>query len=619
MESAAFVFYGNCRKLVMTIIEIFAIIKSGKEVQPVRKKISPEFKKKLLPVLAAMLMMVVVLTITLIGGIIKKYTPTKERADLSAYFNLEADNDVGIILQNQKLDVKALTIDGTIYIDSDTVNEYLNKRFYWDSNENILVYTTPSDVITAEVGSKDYSVSKNKNTENYVIVKVNGDKAYIALDFIQQYTNIAFEVQQSPNRVHITYQWGKVTNAKVSKKNAVRLKGGIKSPILTNVAKGDVVEVIEKGENWSKVRTQDAYVGYIQNKYLGSSYDEETSRAFDEPVYTSITKDHKINLVWHQVTNQAANDQLLTLLADTKGINTISPTWFSMADDDGNITSLADSAYVDHAHQMGLEVWGLVDNFNDNVSTYNVLSYTSKREKLINELIAAAIQYNLDGLNIDFEELKAEEGGPFIEFIRELSIKCRKNGLVLSIDNYVPTESSELYDRTEQGIVADYVIIMGYDEHYAGSESPGSVASLSFVKSGIENTLKQVPKEKVINAIPFYTRLWKETPKSEEQIASEKESTTYVPYTLESQAIGMKKLEALLAANGVTPAWDDTTSQYYAKYTIDTITYEVWLDEEKSIEEKMKLISDNDLAGVACWKLGLEKSDIWDVIIKYVN
>jgi len=347
--------------------------------------------------------------------------------------------------------------------------------------------------------------------------------------------------------------------------------------------------------------------------------EQTESKAFEEPVYTNISKDYEINLVWHQVTEKSANDKLLTLLADTKGVNTISPTWFSLSDNEGNISSLADTTYVQHAHQLGIEVWGLVDNFNDAVSTYEVLSYTSKREKLTNQLIAAAIEYDLDGINIDFEELKTEEGEHFIQFIRELSIKCRNNGIVLSIDNYVPSEFSALYNRKEQGIVADYVIIMGYDEHFATSEEPGSVASIGFVRSGIENTLLEVPKEKVINAIPFYTRLWIETPKSEEEIAAETESTEYIPYNLSSEVYSMANADKLMSANQITPVWDDTTGQYYANYQVDGITYEMWLEEETSIEEKMKLIDEYDLAGVACWKLGLEKQSIWDTIIKYVN
>jgi spore germination protein YaaH len=580
---------------------------------------SPEFRRKMISVLATLALFVIVTIIYIVSNIIEKYTPTEERADTTEYFAMTKEDEVALILQNEKTEDKGLIANNEVYLEYNTVKNYLNSRFYWDPNENVLLYTTPTDVVSAQVGSKDYYIGKTKNTETYDIVKVDGSNAYIAIDFIAKYTNIAYEQFNNPNRVHITYQWGNVKYAELRKDDSVRVKGGIKSPILTDVAKSSKVVVLEQGEEWSKVRSEDAYIGYVKNKNLVNITEQTEAKSFEEPVYTNIAKDYEINLVWHQVTEKSANDKLLTLLADTKGINTISPTWFSLSDNDGNISSLADATYVQHAHQLGIEVWALVDNFNDEVSTYEVLSYTSKRERLINQLIAAAIEYDLDGINIDFEELKTEEGEHFIEFIRELSIKCRNNGIVLSIDNYVPSEFSALYNRKEQGIVADYVIIMGYDEHYATSEEPGSVASIGFVRSGIENTLLEVPKEKVINAIPFYTRLWIETPKSEEQVASETESTEYIPYTLSSEVYSMANEEKLMSANQVTPVWDDTTGQYYANYQVDGIGYEMWLEEDKSIEEKMKLIDEFDLAGVACWKLGLEKQSIWDTIIKYVN
>lgn len=584
-----------------------------------RRRTSPELKKKIISVLATLVLLVIVLIIYIVGNIIEKYTPTDERADRTEYFGLSDEDEVALILQDTKAEEKGLIHQGEIYLDYATVKKYLNPRFYWDPNENVLLYTTPTDVITASVGSKDFYISKNKNSENYVIVKVDGDNAYIALDYIQKYTNIAYEKFEDPNRVHITYEWGSVTYAELKKDDSVRVKGGIKSPILTDVSKGSKVVLLEQGEEWSKVRSEDAFVGYIKNKNLINIKEEIQSKSFEEPVYNSIKKDYDINLTWHQVTERAANDGLLTLLANTKGINTISPTWFSLSDNEGNFTSLADSTYVEHAHQLGIEVWALIDNFNDNVSTYEVLSYTSKRERLINQLIAAAIEYDLDGINIDFEELKSEEGEHFIQFIRELSIKCRNNGIVLSIDNYVPTEYSALYNRKEQGIVADYVIVMGYDEHFATSEEAGSVASIGFVRSGIENTLLEVPKEKVINAIPFYTRLWIKTPKTEEEIASENESTEFIPYKLSSQIYSMANQDKLISVNGLELTWDEETGQYYSQYEKDGITYEIWFEEESSIEEKMKLVDEYELAGVASWKLGLEKKSIWDTIIKYVN
>lgn len=585
------------------------------------RSMSPQAAQKITSVVIAIILIIIVAVIYVVSNIVEKYTPTDERADLYEYFNMdkESNTEVAIILQNDKLEDKAMLADGEVYLEYEMVYSMLNKRFYWDANENVLLYTTPDDIITANAGSKDYYITKSKNTESYVIVKVNGDKAYIAVDYIQKFTNLEYEFFEAPNRIHITHQWGNINVADIKKSDCVRVKGGIKSNILTDVKKGASVEVIESGDEWSKVRTSDAFIGYIKNKYLVNSREETKTRSFSEPVYSNISKDYEINLVWHQVTSRDANSTLLTMLADTKGINTISPTWFSLADNEGNISSLAETSYVQHAHQLGIEVWALIDNFSDNVSTYEVLSYSSKRDRLINQLIAAAIEYDLDGINIDFEELTGETGRHFIEFIRELSIKCRKNGIVLSIDNYVPTASSELYDRKEQGIVADYVIIMGYDEHFAGSEQAGSVASIGFVEDGISNTLAQVPKEKVINGIPFYTRLWKKTPKTQEEISSENESTEFIPYKLSSEIYSMKNSLKLIETYSLETTWDEATAQNYAAYESDGIGYEIWFEDAASIEEKMKLIDKYEIAGVACWKLGLESKEIWDTIIKYVN
>ena len=557
-------------------------------------------RRKRLPVLAVAGIVIIILLVVLIGSLIKKYTPSKDRADLNEYFALEAENDVGIIVQNEKIEAKAKLIDGTIYLDYDTVKQYLNSRFYFDTKENVLLYTLPKDVVSAEVGKKEYNISKTVNSENYSIVKTDAQTAYIAIDFIQKYTNIDYSYFENPNRVVITNIWGNISVADAKKNTQVRYRGGIKSEILTDVVKGDKLILLEDEDDWQKVLTADGFIGYIKSNALSNIREEETSREFDEPEYTSIKKDYKVNMVWHQTFTAAANDTFLSSIANTKGVNTVSPTWFSLADNDGNIKSLANESYVNYAPQLGMEVWGMVSNLVEGVDTHEVLSYTSKREKLSNQLIASAINYNLDGINVDFEELSSETGEAYIQFIRELSVKCRNNGIILSIDNYVSAPYNLFYNRKEQSVFADYLIIMGYDEHYSGSEEAGSVASIGYVSEGIKAMLEEAPAEKVILGIPFYTRLWSESP-------------------LKCSSVGMDEASRILSVNGVTPEWDSNCGQYYAQYEKDGKTYKIWLEEATSIEEKLKLMKANNLAGVAAWKLGLENSSIWDTILKYVN
>lgn len=576
--------------------------------------------------LAFKMSILVLIVIGIVGGafLLKRYSPSKEKADLKKYYGIEQDNQVAVIIDNQILEAKAAMFDGKPYLEYSLVRDYLNDRFYWDSNENILLYTLPEGTIRADVGSNEYTLQKEKKSEDYTIIKTEGSTAYIVLDFVQKYTNIEFKTYEDPQRVMIISDWGKIRTATVKKDTQVRYRGGVKSPYLTEVSKKDKVTVIENEGDWKKVRTEDGYIGYIKKNCLKNEKEETISREFEEQVYTNISKDYTINMAWHVVTNQSANEKVLQTIADTKGLTTISPTWFTIADTDGNINSLASSQYVNYAHQSNIEVWALVRDFDGGIGSYEesyeVLSHTSKRENLVNQLIAEALQTGIDGINVDFEKISAECGEHYIQFIRELSVKCRQNGLVLSVDNYVPKTYNAHYHIEEQGKVADYVIIMGYDEHYSGSYESGSVASLNFVKEGIEATLNAVPKEKVINAVPFFTRLWKEVPKTEEELAEEA-GTEAAEYSVKvtSEALGMEAAEQAIADAGAQTTVDEATKQNYAQWEADGATYKIWLEDETALEEKLKLMKEYKLAGTAAWRLGFEKSSVWELILKYVN
>lgn len=576
--------------------------------------------------LAFKMSILVLIVIGIVGGafLLKRYSPSKEKADLKKYYGIEQDNQVAVIIDNQILEAKAAMFDGKPYLEYSLVRDYLNDRFYWDSNENILLYTLPEGTIRADVGSNEYTLQKEKKSEDYTIIKTEGSTAYIALDFVQKYTNIEFKTYEDPQRVMIISDWGKIRTATVKKDTQVRYRGGVKSPYLTEVSKKDKVTVIENEGDWKKVRTEDGYIGYIKKNCLKNEKEETISREFEEQVYTNISKDYTINMAWHVVTNQSANEKVLQTIADTKGLTTISPTWFTIADTDGNINSLASSQYVNYAHQSNIEVWALVRDFDGGIGSYEesyeVLSHTSKRENLVNQLIAEALQTGIDGINVDFEKISAECGEHYIQFIRELSVKCRQNGLVLSVDNYVPKTYNAHYHIEEQGKVADYVIIMGYDEHYSGSYESGSVASLNFVKEGIEATLNAVPKEKVINAVPFFTRLWKEVPKTEEELAEEA-GTEAAEYSVKvtSEALGMEAAEQAIADAGAQTTVDEATKQNYAQWEAEGATYKIWLEDETALEEKLKLMKEYKLAGTAAWRLGFEKSSVWELILKYVN
>ena len=569
-------------------------------------------KKLIIPFIA---LLVLAILITGIALLVKKYMPSSQEMSLDDYFKV-SKGEMQVILQDQIYDTKALYDNGEIYVDFGLVHDSLNSRFYWDAKENQLLYTTSTAVISAAVDSSDYYTNKSKSSMDYPIVKVSGDNAYVALDYVKQYTALDYKKYKNPDRVVITYRYNeKADFAKAKKKAKLRYRASIKSDILVNLNEGDEVSVLEQGSestsgdssaaSFDKVMSADGVVGYVRKKDIGKLYQSEYTTDFKEEQYSHILKDGKVNLVWHQVTTSAANDNVLNLLNATKGVNVVAPTWFTVSGNHGEITSLASDTYVARARSLGVEVWGVCNDFSNDSKIGKVLGSTTTRQKLEKNLIAEAIKYSLDGINIDFEHVRKANGDDFIQFIRELGIMCRNNGVVLSIDNYPPTSYSMYYNRKEQAAVADYVITMAYDEHYAGSEEAGPVSSLNYVKDSTVNTLKEVPAEQTIIALPFYSRLWKETTKDGK-------------VKLTSEAYGMRSAKENMTDAGAAFAWDDSTGTNYAEYTRDGVVYKMWLEDQKSLEEKMKTVSDSKTAGYAFWKLGLEDSSVWDMIIKYM-
>lgn len=544
-----------------------------------------------MPVLVVCLLIVLV---SLIGGAvygINKLIPTSKQMDLTEYYGQNADGEASLVAGTQKLDQKALISGDEVYIPLDVVNGYLNQRYYWDSANKKILYATPTS-LTEEAASDQPGGN----------VWLKESTVYLKLDYVKKYTDIDSYIYKDPARIAIQYKFSNVQTVTVKKDTVIRYRGGIKSKILTKTAKDTVLRLMNEGEDWDQVATDDGYIGYIQKKKVSAADTTDYKRSFKAEAYSYFTMDEPVNLAWHQVTSTDANNYFADTTQNMTGVNVISPTWFSVSDNDGNVSSLASGEYVMQAHEKGLKVWGLVDNFSENMSTTTVLSNTAARQNLENQLVTYALKAGLDGINVDFESLSEDVGIHFLQFLRELSIQCHENNLVLSVDNPVPEDFTSHYDRAEQGKVVDYVIIMGYDEHYVGSDA-GSVASLPWVEQGVKDTLAEVPAKRTILAIPFYTRLWKTTDGG----------------ALTSEAIGMDQAQQAISDNGAETYWDKTTSQNYGTYEGDGATYQIWLEDSKSIAEKVKLIPKYKLAGVAEWKLGFENSGIWSVITENLS
>lgn len=566
-------------------------------------------KNKMIGVLAIIVLIVVIVVIVLLTAFVKKYTPSKEASDYTEYYGLTTEESMVVVVDDAKSEINGLYMDGRAYIDYETVHDEMNLRFFWDGTEQVLRYTLPDALISVSPDTTEYTLGKGKEDAGYTICTVRDGVMYLAIDFVKEYSDIRYKIYEDPDRIVVGTQWGELSYTKVKKNTEIREKGGIKSPILTKVSKGDLVTVMEEGDNWSKVCTEDGFIGYLKNDKLGGDQEVVVDSTFEEPTYDKISRNFDINMAWHQVTNQTANASITNVLATTPGINVISPTWFYMNDNSGGIMNLASADYVTACHAQGIEVWALVNNLeNPDVDVAAVLNTTSTRDNLVNQLISAALKYDLDGINVDFESLGNDVGDGFIQFIRELSLKCANNGIVLSVDNYSPSAYTGLYYRDEQARFADYVVLMAYDEHYNGSEE-GSVASIGWVRQGVEATLEEVPADQLILGIPLYTRVWKLTPDAESELG----------YTVSSQAVGMGEVDTRMAVNKANMTWLDDVGQYYTEYEHEGSTYKIWIEEQNSIEEKMKVFQEYDLAGVSFWKIGFEKANIWDAVAEYIE
>ena len=575
------------------------------------------------------------------GVLIIRNTPTNRRMSDETYFGQMQQDEAAVILGDQLVNERAIVKDGALYLPYNIVRDTLNGRFYWDEGTTRMLFTTATQEFEIPVNASSYSVIDGVRTtdtvsegtyDREIILRPDDNRItgservtqdaqessggnttglYVSADFLQKYTQVEYtwkKGNKDGGHVLIRYKWGEQLMTKSVKEAAVRYRGGIKSPILTTLAKGDRVFVLDQLSHWMKVLTKDGYIGYVKSGRMAEPATENVTTDIPAQEYPSIAMDGKVTLVWHQISSKDGNDTLSDMTAKMTGVNVISPTWFSLTDNEGNITSIGTKKYVKSAHSMGLQVWGLVSDFSSEMDTSAVLASTAARRNAIDALVDDALKLGLDGINLDFEYMDAADALAYVQFVRELSIECRLNKLVLSVDIKPPYDFNYWMNRKELATVADYLINMGYDEHYAGSDA-GSVASLSYEQRAIEESLNQgVPAHKLISAIPFYTRIWYTS-------GGEDGSQTTT-----SEVLSMAGVQKTLESWSVTPSFDDATFQHYADWTTtDGVRCQIWIEDADSIAAKVRLVPQYDLAGTAAWVLGFESSDIWNVITENVS
>lgn len=534
-----------------------------------------------------------------------KYSYSDTEADLDEIYGVQDEDDYPVVLQDALSDYHARSFDGNIYMSFDDVRAVLNSRFYYGTADGKLYYCLPDRRIETAVGTDTWSDSAGGTSqENYRLTVLDSDTLYVALDFVKQYTNFSYEAYTEPNRVVMYTQWGDQQIATLTADTKLRVSGGVKSDIMRELDSGTQLVILDRMDHWSQVETEDGLIGYVENRRLSDAQTAAQTPVTDyaEPEYSHLSLDGKVNMVWHSVESQAGNSTLESRLARTKSVTVVAPTWLAVLDNDGSVEVRATQDYVDAVHDQGMLVWAVLDNFSKGDVQQSFLTTDASRSAVIGAAMDAVQQYGIDGINVDIESITQDYGQDYVEFIRELSIRCRAAGVYLSVDDYVPYNFNDYYRLDEQALFADYVVIMGYDEHYAGSSEPGSVASIGYVTYGIEEALNFVPASQLVNGIPFYSRIWITTSEG-----------------VSSEAYGMEDIETFITNHNMTKEWDGSVGQYYAETTENGTTYQIWVEDADSIEQKLEVMTSSGIAGVAEWCLGMETADVWEKIEAYMS
>ena len=580
------------------------------------------FKKKIMVLAAAALT-----TIAVVACGKKANEGNTTYIDLKAYYGIE-NGKYGIIIDGDMAG-SGIKIGEDYYLPQTVVADKLNNKFYYDSVNKEVLYSTPDEMLTYQIDDEEGNIVQNQGA------------VYLKLGFVLQHTNITAEIANSPDRIVINTHMQETETYKATEASKLRNGATNKAEILDNISKNQTLyEVIEdvwyseyaqmddlgsinqeEDSEWAYVMTSNGVKGYVERKKLtqGEVYMPVNENGYEDAEYTHKSFEGKVALGWHQILNKEDNDGLSDVIKKADNMNVISPTWYALSGKTGEISSYASKSYVKKAKAKGLQVWALVSDFEkDEAGNYyvsDVITNTASRKRLIENLMKQVDKYELDGLNIDFEKINKDTSKAYLQFLRELYLQCRQRDIYLSVDVYVPMSFNLYYDRAAMGEVADYIMVMGYDEHWGGGSEAGSVASIKFVRNGIYNTIKYVESSRVINAIPFYTRVWCESEKEPTDVSSVLvEDSVVGNYYLSSVATGMEYTESLLKKHKVDATWLDDAGQYYGEYEDDGSLYRVWVENEDSIALKLNAMKEAEVGGVACWKLGLEKKEIWQQI-----
>ena len=488
--------------------------------------------------------------------------------------------------------------DGNIYISIDDMENFFDKYIYIEEETNEVITTYDDKIASIGFGVNKMTINGSVKKTNASVIR-DGETIYLPISEMLEVYNVELTNIQETRTITLDSLDREQVIATLKSKIAVKSQGKILSRIVDKVKKGSEVIVIDDIEEkkWVKVRTENGKIGYIKTNKL----DNVTTIREEEIKEKQITG--KVNMFWDYFSQwvQAPNRTGQTI----EGVNVVSPSFFYLDETNGTLKENigeAGKTYINWAHSNGYKVWPMLSNAEAGIKiTSNILNSYTKRQQLIQSIVEKCALYDIDGINVDFENMYEEDKEKFSRFIIELMPRMQEMGIVISVDVTAPDGDpnwSLCYDRNVIGDVADYLVFMAYDQYGTSSTKPGTTAGYNWVEKSLKKIIEydEVDTEKIILGMPFYTRQW--TIESDGKIKSRTVVymvNTKIPTNVEKQ-------------------WDDDLKQYYIEYKSGKNTIKMWIEDGTSIKEKVSLVTKYNLGGTSCWRKDMETSNVWTII-----
>lgn len=496
----------------------------------------------------------------------------------------------------------ALVEGESVYVPLAFLQENIDDSITYDEKSESIIITTADKVVQMPTESLTYYVNEKPVKLHFSPLKDEKGELFLALEPIIDYFPIKYSILPDSDGIWIQKDGeelvhGIIKNEDVhEEKLRLRTDATLRSPYTTETVKGEEVIIEKEKEDYFFVRKLNGTAGYIQKELVQRNNKEVVSIKRDQKEVTLPKIEGPIQLTWEAVYTKNPNPESIPHMP---GVNVVSPTWFELANANGEIKNLGSLSYVNWAKGKGYQVWGLFSNAFDPELTYQAFKDFETRQRMIRELLHYGQMYHLDGINLDIENVKPEHGPLVTQFVREATPYFHEAGLVVSMDiTFIAGGNwSAFYEREKLAKIVDYLAVMAYDEHWGTSPEAGSVASLPWVEENLQKLLEIVPNEKLILGVPLYTRLWEVKDSGE----------------VSSQALSMDKVNEWLTTNQLTPSYDEATGQNYAEFYDQEkqTTYKIWLEDDISLRKRAEIASKYELAGVGSWSRYFANEAAW--------